>query len=109
MARHLTGDAWGAAGCAARSRGRLEGAPALRGKTMDAPDTKPGPADWLSLAAAPAFATMALLTGVLGGGMPGMVCSTAQDAFPLGGMIPMYLLMGVFHTAPWLKIGRAHV
>jgi hypothetical protein len=48
-----------------------------------------GAADWLCLAAAPTFAIMALLTGVLGGGPPDMLCSAAQDALPLSGMIPM--------------------
>jgi hypothetical protein len=57
---------------------------------------------WLSLAAAPVFAVMALLTGVLGGGVDAM-CSVA-DASPLGGMVPMYLLMSAFHSAPWLKL-----
>ncbi len=63
----------------------------------------PGVAGWLGLAAAPTFAIMALLTGV-GGGPPDMICSTAQDAFPLSGMVPMYLLMSAFHSAPWLKL-----
>src|SRR6266852_1907699 len=63
-----------------------------------------GVADWLSLAAAPTFAIMALLTGVLGGGAPDMLCSAAQDGSPLSGMVPMYLLMSAFHSAPWLKL-----
>ena len=63
-----------------------------------------GAADWLCLAAAPTFAMMALLTGVLGGGPPDMLCSAAQDASPLSGMVPMYLLMSAFHSAPWLKL-----
>jgi hypothetical protein len=63
-----------------------------------------GAADWLCLAAAPTFAMMALLTGVLGGGPPDMLCSTAQGASPLSGMVPMYLLMSAFHSAPWLKL-----
>ena len=42
-----------------------------------------GAADWVCLAAAPTFAIMALLTGVLGGGPQDMFCSAAQDAFPL--------------------------
>jgi hypothetical protein len=63
-----------------------------------------GAADWLSLAAAPTFAIMALLTGVLAGGPPDMLCSAAQDASPLTGMVPMYLLMSAFHSAPWLKL-----
>jgi hypothetical protein len=61
-----------------------------------------GAADFLCLAAAPAFAIMALLTGVLGGGPPGMLCS--PDASPLGGMISMYVLMSAFHSAPWLRL-----
>jgi hypothetical protein len=62
-----------------------------------------GAADWLCLAAAPTFALMALLTGVLGG-QPDMLCSAMQGASPLGGMVPMYLLMSAFHAAPWLKL-----
>ena len=62
------------------------------------------PADWLCLAAAPTFALMALLTGVFGGGAPDMLCSAAQDASPLGGMVPMYVLMSAVHSAPWLKL-----
>jgi len=60
-------------------------------------------ADRLCLAAAPTFAIMALLTGV-GGGTPDMLCSAAQDASPLTGMFPMYLLMSAFHSGPWLKL-----
>jgi hypothetical protein len=60
-------------------------------------------ANGLYLAAAPTFATMALLTGVLGGGSPDALCSTA-GASPLGGMVAMYLLMSAFHLAPWLKL-----
>src|SRR6202051_2117765 len=68
------------------------------------PAPAPGAADWLSLAAAPIFAIMALLTGVRGGAPPDMLCSAAQDASPLSGMVPMYLLMSAFHSAPWLKL-----
>jgi hypothetical protein len=60
-------------------------------------------ANGLYLAAAPTFAIMALLTGVFGGGSPDALCSTAS-ASPLGGMVPMYLLMSAFHLAPWLKL-----
>jgi hypothetical protein len=62
-----------------------------------------GAADWLSLAAAPTFALMALLTGVLGGPAD-VLCAAMQDASPLSGMAPMYLLMSAFHLAPWLKL-----
>lgn len=58
----------------------------------------------LSLAAAPAFAIMALLTWNHGGGMPDMFCSAAANGFPLTGMVPMYLLMSAFHLAPWLGL-----
>jgi hypothetical protein len=64
----------------------------------------PGIARWLCLAATPTFAIMALLTGVLGGGPSDVLCSAAQDAFPLRGMVPMYLLMSAFHSAPWLTL-----
>jgi hypothetical protein len=66
--------------------------------------TKKMSADWLCFAAAPTFAMMALLTGILGGGSPDMLCSSVQDASPLTGMVPMYLLMSAFHSAPWLKL-----
>jgi hypothetical protein len=62
-----------------------------------------GATDWICLAAAPTFAIMALLTAVPGGGSPDMLCSAAA-ASPLGGMVPMYLLMSAFHSAPWLKL-----
>jgi hypothetical protein len=55
---------------------------------------------WLAFAAAPAFTIMALVTVSQEGGMP--FCS-AGDALSLSGMAPMYLLMAVFHSAPWLK------
>lgn len=66
-----------------------------------------GVADWLHLAAAPTFAVMALLTGVLDGGQP-EICSAAQHGSPLGGMVLMYLLMSMFHSVPWLKLGIYH-
>jgi len=61
-----------------------------------------GVANWLCLTAAPTFAIMALLTGVLG--PPDMLCSTTRHASPLSGMVPMYLLMSAFHSAPWLRL-----
>ena len=60
-----------------------------------------GAAECLSLAAAPTFAVMALLTAVVGGGPLAMLCSAAS---PLTGMIPMYLLMSAFHATPWMKL-----
>jgi hypothetical protein len=62
-------------------------------------------AEWLlSLAAAPTFAIVALLAGFLDGRMPDALCSATHGASPLTGMIPMYLLMSVFHSAPWLRL-----
>jgi hypothetical protein len=62
----------------------------------------PGPARWLGLAASPTFAAMALLTSFDNGPMA-MLCS-GTSGFPLGGMVPMYLLMSVFHATPWLRL-----
>ena len=63
-----------------------------------------GAIDWLSFAAAPTFAIMALLSGVLAGGPPDILCSATQGASQMSGMVPMYLLMSAFHSAPWLKL-----
>jgi hypothetical protein len=62
-----------------------------------------GIAKWLCLAATPAFAIMALMTGVLGAGPMDMLCSAGHGS-PLSGMVPMYSLMSAFHSAPWLKL-----
>jgi hypothetical protein len=61
-----------------------------------------GLADWLGLAATPTFAVMTLMTAV--GGEPQLLCSADRLAAPLGGMVPMYLLMSLFHSGPWLKL-----
>ena len=63
-------------------------------------------ANGLGLAAAPTFAAMALLTAASGGGPMDALCTSqgGQGAFPFGGMVPMYVLMSVFHAAPWLKL-----
>jgi hypothetical protein len=45
-------------------------------------------ARWLPLAAAPTFATMAVFTGMF------------DDTH----MVPMYVLMSAFNTAPWLQV-----
>ncbi|HEY4136671.1 MAG TPA: hypothetical protein VGO34_15820 [Alphaproteobacteria bacterium] len=60
-------------------------------------------AGWLSFVAAPTFALMASLTA-LHGEPPDMLCASMRDAWPLGGMVPMYLLMGAFHATPWLRL-----
>jgi hypothetical protein len=60
--------------------------------------------DWLSLAAAPSFALMALATAVLDSSAPAMLCASGHGAQALTGMVPMYALMSAFHAAPWLKL-----
>lgn len=67
-------------------------------------DTSPSPAlaasGWLSLAATPTFAAMALVTGLTGGPMGGL-CAVRP---PFDGMAAMYALMAVFHAAPWIRL-----
>jgi hypothetical protein len=61
---------------------------------------EPGLARCLSLAAAPTFAAMALVTALTG---PGPMETLCAGGSPLGGMAAMYLLMSAFHVAPWLR------
>jgi hypothetical protein len=58
--------------------------------------------DVICLAATPVFAVMALATAI-GGDMPEMPHAVI-DASPVNGMTAMYVLMSVFHAAPWLKL-----
>jgi hypothetical protein len=60
-------------------------------------------ADWLGLAAAPVFATMALMTAAFGGGMEPL-CSATRYGSLMTGMVPMYLMMSAFHVGPWLRL-----
>jgi len=61
-------------------------------------------ADWLSLGASPTFAFMAAFTAILNGGAQDRMCSAGSHTSALSGMAPMYLLMSVFHLAPWWKL-----
>jgi hypothetical protein len=61
-------------------------------------------AHWLAFGAAPTFAAMAALAGLLGGGAHELSCSTDPHTVALSGMVPMYMLMSAFHLAPWLKL-----
>ena len=67
-----------------------------------------GAVHFLSFAAAPTFALMALLAGALDGAPQDLLCSTTQHASPLNGMVVMNLLMSAFHSAPWLKLISSH-
>jgi hypothetical protein len=60
----------------------------------------------LRLAAAPVFAVMALVTALSGGDLPEGLCLSGSGSSPLTGMVTMYLLMSVFHAAPWLALLR---
>jgi hypothetical protein len=62
-----------------------------------------GIARWLCLGATPAFAIMALMTSMLGGG-PMDTLGSAGHGSRLTGMVPMYVLMSVIHSAPWLAL-----
>ena len=66
-----------------------------------------GPAAWLALGAAPAFALMALASA----SQPAAVtlCGPAAGLLPIDGMTAMYGLMCLFHLPPWLAFlaGRA--
>lgn len=59
---------------------------------------------FLSFAATPTFAVLALLAGIQEAGLAGPICSAMPGAPLLAGMLPMYLLMAVFHSAPWLQV-----
>jgi hypothetical protein len=59
--------------------------------------------DWLSLAAAPSFAMLALLNQNPRAGMPAF-CAAVQGGSPLTGMVPMYLLMSIVHATPWVRL-----
>jgi hypothetical protein len=60
-------------------------------------------ADCLSLAAAPTFGLMALVTAIADTGAHQMWCAPAMHDSPLTGMVSMYALMSAFHLTPWLK------
>jgi hypothetical protein len=85
---------------------QLDAVNAPQGARVDGEDTVAAVAGlikWLYLAATPTFAVMALLTCIAGEDA-GMMCSAAHGVSLLSGMLPMYVLMSAFHSAPWLKL-----
>ena len=67
------------------------------------------PVALLTLVATPVFAIMGLVTAVMGGLDRNILCSAGQDSSPLNGMVPMYVLMSLFHSAPWLMLVRSGI
>jgi hypothetical protein len=57
----------------------------------------------MALAATPTFAAMAVWS-IAGGREPATMICSASPASPLDAMTVMYLLMSVFHIAPWLRL-----
>jgi hypothetical protein len=58
----------------------------------------------LSFAATPVFALMALVTTISGLEPRGGLCGVRYGTSLFAGMAPMYLLMSIFHFAPWLRL-----
>ena len=85
------------------SQGHIDGLGRDMGRYEGDPPASVGVANWLSLAAAPTFAIMALVTAAHGGGATGTHGSGPHEALPLSGMAMMYVLMSLFHAVPWLK------
>ncbi|MDL2408458.1 hypothetical protein PY650_22975 [Rhizobium calliandrae] len=87
-----------------KSNSPNEASPASSGSARDPSGNAAamGISRWLSLAATPTFSVMALLSATAGGA--DMICSAGGGASPLSGMVPMYLIMSLFHSAPWLKL-----
>ncbi|WP_129790813.1 hypothetical protein [Sphingosinicella sp. CPCC 101087] len=59
-------------------------------------------AGWLALAASPVFALMGLVAG-FDAPRPAF-CASGSGILPIDDMTAMYLLMSLFHLAPWLKL-----
>jgi hypothetical protein len=69
--------------------------------TAGSPDSALVVAKWLRMAASPVFMIMALLTSLDASPMDS-TCSHGHAS--LSGMVPMYLLMSAFHSAPWMNL-----
>jgi hypothetical protein len=61
-------------------------------------------ADRIALGAAPTFAFMAAFTAASGSGAHAAWCAAGPHTSALDGMVLMYVLMSVFHCAPWWRL-----
>jgi hypothetical protein len=59
-------------------------------------------AGWIGLAGSPTFALMAWIAATEAPRMA--ICAAAPDMLSINGMAWMYLLMSLFHVAPWLRL-----
>jgi hypothetical protein len=64
-------------------------------------DAAPDAAGWLGIVATPTFIGMALLS--YASGADGTMNCSASAMSLWGGMVPMYALMGIFHSGAWLR------
>ena len=78
---------------------------AATGKTPAPSGNRRSTAGWLQLAAAPTFASMAWISAT--GAQGWEVCSSFPGLLPVNDMTLMYVLMGVFHLPPWLRLMSA--
>lgn len=75
---------------------------AATGKAPEPTGHRRDVAGWLALAAAPTFASMAWISAI---GTQGMaICSSVPGFLPVNDMALMYILMGLFHLSPWLRL-----
>jgi len=62
----------------------------------------------LALAPTPIFALLASVSASQETSLQSLICSAGHSS-PLTGMVSMYVLMSVFHAAPWVELLRKNV